>query len=312
MDRTKRIVAHFESGVPDNGTINLSWDDCGEFGASTKSFTCDTNTGPPFMLVGSFVPPTGIDQFIGIEAEIRIQSTTPSLPDWWKFGTGQCRGVGIMSVSFDFTSGPSNCVDVYQFMAAGGFAYDVEFMSPDRARFRAQCAIPMDQAVALDPTREYYAFKLFVTRLKTIGTGSCNGCTVPMNFWLEEIGLYEAPNVEITATLTQARHSTFVSWQGPSTGVVPALDRALAITGAQWDRDGRGGRVTFTLPRAGRATLEAFDLGGRRLHRQELAGFAAGAHEVQLNTDRAWTPGVYYLRLTQDLGVARRTAVLAR
>jgi hypothetical protein len=34
--------------------VNLSWNDCGTFGAASNTFTCNSNTGTPFAMVGSF------------------------------------------------------------------------------------------------------------------------------------------------------------------------------------------------------------------------------------------------------------------
>src|SRR5437899_4981080 len=50
--------------------IDLSWDDCGAAGAQLKTFACNTNSGSSFDLVGSFVPPSGINQLLGMSAEL--------------------------------------------------------------------------------------------------------------------------------------------------------------------------------------------------------------------------------------------------
>src|SRR5438552_7538271 len=88
------------------GTINLSWDNCSVSASNLKTFACNTNTGAPFPLIASFVPPGGVTELIGFEGFLTIQSGTTSLPDWWKHGAGQCRGTAGLSVSADFTAGP--------------------------------------------------------------------------------------------------------------------------------------------------------------------------------------------------------------
>ena len=35
--------------------INLSWNDCGRSGSTHAYFGCETNDGPPYVLIGSFV-----------------------------------------------------------------------------------------------------------------------------------------------------------------------------------------------------------------------------------------------------------------
>src|SRR5437773_8433225 len=113
--------------------VNLAWADCGVYGTMLKTFSCDSNIGLPFMLYGSFVPPPGIDQFVGIAAQVDLCTMTSSFVDWWAHGTGYCRGTNALFTSFDFTAGPFNCADPYLGQAAGGFAYDVSFGDVDRA-----------------------------------------------------------------------------------------------------------------------------------------------------------------------------------
>ena len=64
--------------------------------------------------------------------------------------------------------------------------------------------------------------------------------------------------------------------------------------------------MSFSLPRAGSAALEVYDLTGRRVAEHKLEGLAAGPHQVTL----AWPAlrsGIYFARLTQDgHGAARK------
>src|SRR5262245_55352370 len=68
--------------------VNLSWDDCGLAGSAVKTFSCDNNAGAPFTLIGSFSPPPNVNEFLGMSAQVSIQSLSPTLPDWWQFGSG--------------------------------------------------------------------------------------------------------------------------------------------------------------------------------------------------------------------------------
>src|SRR5206468_8133199 len=144
-------------------------------------------------MVASFRPPPGIDHFLGLSSQIDINTDQASLPDWWKHGSGQCRTTNGMTVNFDFTSGPFTCADFFSGQAAGGFAYDVGFGSPDRARLRIQCAIPFGTETAVDPSTEYYAYKVNILRAKTTGTGSCAGCQTAACIVLNEIPLFQPP-----------------------------------------------------------------------------------------------------------------------
>jgi hypothetical protein len=198
--------------------INLSWDDCGTAGTLNKTFACNANTGAPFVMVGSFDPPAGITDFLGISAQIDITTDQPTVPDWWKHGTGQCRGTNGIATDFNFNSGPFTCVDVYAGAAAGGFAYDVGFGTPNRARFRIQCAVPIDNRVPLDAGTEYYAFKATLLRAKTTGTGSCVGCENPACIVLNEIQLFQPPENANDPFIFNPISRNYVTWQTPPEG----------------------------------------------------------------------------------------------
>ena len=95
--------------------INLSWDDCGLSGSQIKTFACNTNTGED-VLVASFRPPSGVSQFLGLSADLRIAST--QLPAWWRHGPGQCRGIGGFVTEFAGVSGA--CETPWSLSATGG------------------------------------------------------------------------------------------------------------------------------------------------------------------------------------------------
>lgn len=198
--------------------INLSWNDCGLAGTQNAAFACNTNSGAPFTMIGSFDPPPGVVEMGGLSAQIDITTDQANLPDWWKHGTGQCRGTTGLSVSFDFTSGPFTCFDVFGGQAAGGTAYDVGFGSPSRARFRIQAAIPAGTEAAVDPGTEYYAFKANLLRAKTTGTGNCAGCSNSACIVLNEIQLFQPLERAFDPQIFNPRERQFVTWQSPATG----------------------------------------------------------------------------------------------
>src|SRR5437867_8786472 len=75
--------------------IDLAWDNCGLAGVPTKSFDCASNSGFPFVMVASYIPPSGINQFLGIASQIDVTSTGATLPAWWQYGIGFCRGSAL-------------------------------------------------------------------------------------------------------------------------------------------------------------------------------------------------------------------------
>jgi len=211
--------------------INLSWDDCGTAGTAAKSFDCASNSGTPFSMVASFIPPAGVNEFLGISAQVDISTQSATLDDWWKHGTGQCRGTSGMAVAFDFTSGPFTCIDFYNGAAAGGSAYDVGFGAPNRARLRVQCAVPFDNRGPVDPNLEYYAMKVNLLRAKSTGVGSCAGCQTPACIVLNSIQLFQPPEALNDPEIANPANSNFVTWQASS---VPGCPLSTPTKNSSW------------------------------------------------------------------------------
>ena len=201
--------------------INLSWADCGTAGTQNATFACNANSGAPFTAVGSFDPPAGIAKFLGIAAQIDITTDQANLPDWWKHGSAVCRGTTGLATSFDFTSGPFTCADFFGGQAAGGFAYDVGFGTPARARFRIQAAIPAGTEGPVAAGTEYYAFKANFLRPKTVDAGAvlaCVGCANPACIVLNEIQLFQPLASGNDPQIFNPRDRQFVTWQSPVGG----------------------------------------------------------------------------------------------
>ena len=350
------------------------------------------------MLVASYLPPANVDRFLGLSAQIDITSSTPTLPDWWKFGTSACRGLAL-SASADFTTGPLSCADFWAGRGVGGSAYDIGFGTPDRARLLVQFAVPVEDQGPLYTGVEYYGFKVLIQRSKTTGTGSCAGCDVPTCIVLNSIQLFQPPDANFDPVITNPQYRNFVAWQRSvdcpvSTPVQVALvsaealqdrvhivwqthdvdvatvyrregagtwaalanvpadgldridfeDRAvtpgttyryrlgirqpggeeffgetevampapdLALSAVSWDRSAGALRVSFSLPRAGSAALEVYDLTGRRVAGHKLEGLTAGSHQVTLG-EASLKSGIYFGRLTQDDHSAMRKFMVVK
>lgn len=228
---TGTALALTASAAAAQDVVNLSWNDCGANGAPTMSSTCLSNTGAPFPMIASFVPPAGVNEFLGISSQIDITTNTPSLPDWWKHGSTQCRSTTGLSVGFDFTSGPFSCADFYVGQAAGGFAYDVGFGTPNRARLRVQCAVPFDNRGPVDYLTEYYCYRVNLQRAKTTGTGSCPGCVEPACIVLNEIQLFQPPEANNDPVIVTPGNSNYVTWQ---TAVVPGCPLSTPTQKSSW------------------------------------------------------------------------------
>jgi hypothetical protein len=309
MDGHKLIIANFEYVPPDLGDagINLSWDDCGTHGASLATFACNTNSGAPLAVVASFRPPAGIVQFNGQAAALSVQGSG-ALPDWWKHGPGLCKGTGL--IVSEFVLGGASCPDPYQGQAVGGYNANLHPQDPNRLMVLVQSAVPGPYG-PLDPDVEYFAFRILFSRAKTVGTGSCSGCTVPVTITLDSIQVYQPQAVDFSPSIHSAIMRKKVYWQALPASVDPRPGVILALLGANWDRDGGGGSVALTLPQGGAATLDLLDIAGRKWASRVLSGLVAGRHEVRLESSPRLPPGVYFLRLTQGEESANRKLVFA-
>jgi hypothetical protein len=71
-------------------------------------------------------------------------------------------------------------------------------------------------------------------------------------------------------------------------------------------------RVSFSLLDDTAASLEVYDLTGRRLESQELGSLGAGAHIVALGRGVRWPPGIYEVRLKQGSRSGFRKVAIVR
>lgn len=131
--------------------------------------------------------------------------------------------------------GAANCVDWSNGQALGGIgAYQIGFAAPngssglDRAYIQMPFAVP--SSATLQPGQEYFAFSLTINHAKTVGTGSCSGCQVPVVIFLGGIRFAHVTGPGIL--LNQGANwqgSQYVSWQQ---GYPVDITRGCGSTGA--------------------------------------------------------------------------------
>jgi hypothetical protein len=73
-----------------------------------------------------------------------------------------------------------------------------------------------------------------------------------------------------------------------------------------------GFAVQFSLRSSAKATLELFDLSGRRVVSREVGSLGAGSHVFTLSRDARLPVGIYQLRLTQGSQVAKASVSIIR
>lgn len=211
------------------GGVNLSWDDCGSFGADQRSFACNTNLGNNVLFV-SVIPTVAMAALNGHEATLTITTPQATLPAWWQRQTGGCRA-GTPFTSVDFSAGPFNCRDVWNGSALAGSIYDypVAIYGTAVGRLRTVSALPAGLEESVDATQELYLIKVTLTHAKTVGTGSCAGCTESACIVLQSVRL-TGPSGGFTQTISNPALRQHVIWQSPAAlpgcpGATPARNR---------------------------------------------------------------------------------------
>src|SRR5215471_2050946 len=194
--------------------VSLRWDTCyGNGGVQNKNFACDTNTGGG-VLVCSFALGADMHQVAGGEITLDLGAAGGTLPSWWQmFQVNTCRRTSI-SVAF---AAPVSCADWAGGLAAGGIGvYNIGYRGPNTARVRIAEAVPANNFKDLVAGQEYYSCDLTIDYQKTVGTGSCAGCSTPACLVLTSINL-TTPVVENNRLLTGPANgvdSNWATWQG--------------------------------------------------------------------------------------------------
>jgi len=96
---------------------------------------------------------------------------------------------------------------------------------------------------------------------------------------------------------------------GAVTGVDVPAPAVFALEHVEPNPSPDAWSVTFSMPAAGPAKLEVFDVAGRRVLARDLGALGSGRHRARLAEARALSDGVYALRLTAGARTAVRFVV---
>ena len=168
--------------------VRLSWTTCAGDGLTqNKAFACNVNTGANHDMIGSFILDADLLEVNGNELVVDlITQGAPSVPAWWEFasavpGPAGCR-VGSLSIAahdgtacIDWASGQASMnIAAYQLDRANGG------VPPGTRRILCVNAVQEASAQNLTGGQEYAIARWRVNSAKTVGTGSCAGCTTPV------------------------------------------------------------------------------------------------------------------------------------
>lgn len=207
--------------------IFLKWDAChADGGVSARSFACDTNAGTE-TLVCSAVLDADFAGVTGIEAQIVGQSASGGVPAWWMlYNAGSCRRTALSLEASP--AGPiAGCPSPFPVAALGGIgAYATDYPSAGGIQIKVACAVPPGSEGTVAAGQEYFLFALTISHAKTVGTGSCTGCSDPMCLGIGLVTLTAVsptPAVEFRTNFLPIDQGHLVSWQNSAAGAVYAF-----------------------------------------------------------------------------------------
>jgi hypothetical protein len=169
------------AAAPAAAGVNLSWNDCGAFGISATRLACTSNVGK-LTLVLSVTPQSDVPLALTMETLIDIGTSGAAISPWWDMRNRNGCRANSCSAGFSFGN-LANCEDPWMGLAIGGYDYaisplsDTDNNNPNRARIYAVCALPSASPVRLEAGKEYYLCEVLIDMAKTVGVGSCPGCT---------------------------------------------------------------------------------------------------------------------------------------
>lgn len=200
--------------------VNMRWSQCfGDGGTQNRDFACNTNAGSD-QLVCSFELGSEVLQANGQELTIYVVAAAATLPAWWAFkNVGTCRQ---LSLGMNTVVSPIavNCTDWSNGASVGGIgAYTIGgVFGPPSAVIKIAAAVPLEAVAHLLPGTEYFSCNITINHAKTVGTGACAGCTVPVCIVLIALKVttpFGVGDVTLTAS-ANASDSFFATWQGPT------------------------------------------------------------------------------------------------
>lgn len=201
------------------GGMNLFWNGCSVSGQDSRVFACNTNAGANFLFV-SVVPPHDMPNFSGVWFQMRIAVDDVSVPPWWQTTAQGCRP-GALQFEADPLLNGSSCPDIWQGARVQAYIAIGQDSAPYRLRMDclAQFWDGVNRTLAADGT-EYHVARFRIGHEKTVGTGSCAGCTAGACIVLGELRLLGAPGLG-DVIINNPAAGNWVTWQGSGSPQCP-------------------------------------------------------------------------------------------
>jgi len=213
---TVLLLAVSASRAPAAQGLYLTWNECvGAASATADLGSACASDGGSQSLFCAFQLDQPADSVVAIEITLDVQHAAVSLPPWWRFDPGACRGE-LLHVNADFTA-RTDCDDFWGAAATKDppvtYLPGVPGGLPSRARIFVSIALPPDQPVRLEAGRTYYAAEI---EIPNAGTLACSGCTGGACLVLNSIligRLTGAPGGNLLLA-TPGNPGVWATWQG--------------------------------------------------------------------------------------------------
>ena len=192
--------------------LRIAWDHCGDAGASTRSFACNSNAGSDVLVI-SFLSSFPMQKLAYALVTVDVCFPSNGLPAWWQvLGVGSCR---LGSLTVTGTTVSDGCDQAWDpitgstqtilRVTSGDVLNGLEFV------VRVTAA---DTTKALDVIagQEVALFRLVLDHARTIGTGACSGCAMAADIRPEYVWFYNTGGGNVGTG-----GSAYVTWQDPST-----------------------------------------------------------------------------------------------
>ncbi len=212
------VTASVASAAPG---VNLKWNECfGDAGVTGKTFACNVNTGTSTMMAG-FELGADLATVSGLEIVIDLATASPTLPAWWGFkNAGTCR-TGSLSIGAAPSANAVNCADWSGGLAQGTSIAAYQVGAENTARILEVTAVPANSPQDLFGGQEYFASSTAINNLKSVGVGSCAGCSTPACIVLNSVLVATPPvfgqpsrDTKLSGPTDLAGTSNFITWQG--------------------------------------------------------------------------------------------------
>ena len=209
--------------------LHLRWTTCdGEGGVQHREFACATNTGT-HVIAGSFVLDEGVQEVVGDELVVDIETASSTLPEWWRFrSAGACRSASLSVSPLDAAS----CPDVFESLGSLCItSYTVGLGGANSARIVSVGTTLQSSIFNLYSAQEYGLARWTIDNLGTTGAGACGGCTTPACIVFNSARLIAHDALDnMLLTGPAESGSNYVVWQGGAGPNCPASTPARNVT----------------------------------------------------------------------------------